>query len=181
MLHLEFGGDAGRRRIPGHRRGLHDPATRARTSTHPQAKGAALERVVRRLFESVPGLHHARTNVANDTEEIDVLVMNQSTQEVIRRQGDVLVVECKNWTGRVGAEVFSRLRDKVTNRYGRARVGVCVAMGGFAETVGTALLTERRGDVLYLLLDAHDLESWIEAPDRQLWLVDRFRRAIVGT
>jgi hypothetical protein len=160
---------------------LHADWAMARTSEHPQTKGAALERVVRRLFESVPGLHHARTNVANDTEEIDVLVMNQCSHEVLRRQGDVLVVECKNWTGRVGAEVFSRLRDKVTNRYGRARMGVCVAMGGFADTVRTALLTERRGDVLYLLLDSADLQEWIDAQDRQRWLVERVQRAIVGS
>jgi CheY-like chemotaxis protein len=153
----------------------------ARTSTNSQQKGAALERVIRWLFESVPGLHHARTNLANETEEIDVLVMNQSTHELLRRQGDVFVVECKNWTGRVGTEVFSRLRDKVTNRYGRARFGVCVALGGFADTVGTALLTERRGDVLYLLLDARALQAWIDAPDRQRWLIERIERAIVGS
>ncbi|MEQ1569602.1 MAG: response regulator [Myxococcota bacterium] len=152
----------------------------ARSSPHPQQKGAALERTVRGLFQSVDGLQHARTNVANGTEEIDVLVMNQSVHEVLRRQGDVFVVECKNWSTRVGADVFSRLRDKVTNRYGRARLGVCVALGGFADTVRAAVLTERRDDVLYLLLDADDLQAWVDAPDREAWLIRRLVDAVVG-
>jgi CheY-like chemotaxis protein len=155
--------------------------TRATTSRDRQEKGAALERVVRMLFESIPGLHHARTNVQNETEEIDVLVMNQSSHELLRRQGDVFVVECKNWTGRVGSEVFSRLRDKVEKRYGRAKLGVCVALGGFADTVRTDLLTERRHEVLYLLLDRDDLRAWIDAPDRLAWFVRRVERSIIGS
>lgn len=155
--------------------------SRARTSPSSQEKGAALERTVRWLFESIPGLNHARTNVQNETEEIDVLVMNQSSHELLRRQGDVFVIECKNWTSRVGTDVLTRLQAKVTRRYGRSRLGVCVALGGFADTVRTDLLAERRGDVLYLLLDADDLQAWIDAPDRQTWFVGRLERSIVGS
>ena len=65
----------------------------AKTSTHSQRKGSALERTIKLLFESIPGFRHARTNVKNDMEEIDVLVMNRSTEPLLTRQGDFFVVE----------------------------------------------------------------------------------------
>lgn len=145
-----------------------------------QRKGSLLERAVRLLFETIPGFTHARTNVGNETEEIDVLVTNRSTDPLLARQGDFLVVECKNWTGTVGTAVVGRLMEKVRKRYGRAHLGICVAVGGFAGTVERDLLAERRGDDVVLLLDREAMEGWIAATDRAEWLVQRIGEAVEG-
>ncbi len=59
---------------------------RAQRETHSQRKGAALEEAVQRLFSSVPGFTHTRTNASNATEEIDVLVTNRSSDPLLQRQ-----------------------------------------------------------------------------------------------
>jgi len=152
---------------------------RAQTEKGSQLKGKLLERAVRLVFESVPGLRHAATNARNETEEIDVLVMNRSTDPLLSRQGDFFVVECKNWSGVVGTEVISRLREKVAKRYGRSKIGVCVALGGFAGTVHTDLLAERRGELLILLIDREGLQAWIDTDDREGWLRSRIEAVVV--
>ena len=152
----------------------------AQTEPHPQRKGRLLETTVRLLFESIPGFTHARTNAANETEELDLLVMNRSTDPLLARQGDFVVVECKNWSSVVGTPVSSRLVEKVRKRYGRSKLGIVVSVGGFAESVRTDLLANRYTDVLVLLVDRDALSEWIAAPQRDQWLVQRIQAAVVG-
>lgn len=158
---------------------LQEVWARAQTERGAQLKGRLLEQTVRLVFESITGFRHARTNVHNPTEEIDIIVANHASEPLLARQGDFFVVECKNWMGSVGTEVISRLREKVVKRYGRSRLGICVAMGGFASTVATDLLAERRGEVLILLIDRDGLQGWIDANDRETWLVRRIEQAVV--
>jgi CheY-like chemotaxis protein len=153
---------------------------RAQVETDAQRKGALLEESLRRLLESVPGFTHARTNVANHLEELDVFVANRSTDPILARQGDFVVVECKNWKDKqVGTEVIDRLRGKVEKRFGRSRLGICVAPGGFAATARAEAYADRKGELLLLLLDKADLEAWIAARDRAGWLVGKIQDAVV--
>lgn len=158
---------------------LRDAWQAARTEPNAQIKGRRLEETVRILLERVPGFTHARTNLASEAEEIDVIAANRSLDPILRSQGDFVVVECKNWSTSVGVEVISRLRDKVVKRFGRARLGICVSMGGFTAPARAEVLNERRGEVLLLLLDAHDIAAWIEA-DPVEWLVMRIESAVVA-
>lgn len=152
----------------------------ARVDKNQQQKGRLLEQAMRDLFESVPGFTHARTNVQNETEEIDLFLANRSMDPTLAQQGTFIVVECKNWSTSVGTEVVSRLREKVAKRYKQARLGVCVSMGGFTAPTRTDVLTERRGEILLLLLDAADIDAWIAAEDRADWLVRRIQQAVVA-
>lgn len=161
-------------------RGLRDAWSGARTEQDPQEKGALLERTVQLLFSSIPGMHWARTNAANANEEMDVLVTNQSTNPLLQRQGDFIVVECKNQRGPAGVPVLNKLESRLRRRYGRSRLGVCVAPGGFADTVPAELLALRTDDLLILTVDAAELDQWIGSRDREEWLVRRIERAVVG-
>lgn len=158
---------------------LQDVWTRALTATDANRKGKALEDTVKHLFTLIPGMHHARTNARNQTEEIDVIVTNRSNDAFLQRQGDFIIVECKNWSTSVGTPVSARLRDKVTKRYGRSKLGICVSMGGFADTVKTDLLSDRREDTLILLVDKDGLQSWIDADDRAGWLISKIEASVV--
>lgn len=76
---------------------LHEAWNAARSEADPQRKGALLEDTVRRLMESLPGLTHARTNAANELEEIDVIVANRSPDPLLSRQGT-----SSSWSARTG-------------------------------------------------------------------------------
>jgi ActR/RegA family two-component response regulator len=139
----------------------------------PQRKGALLEQAVRAIFQSIEGFSYVRTNVRNPLQEIDLVVRNDATDPVLAREGSLIVVECKNWTARAGVPEVTSLEKKVTTRFGRARLGVCVSMNGYASTAREEARANRREDVLLLLLDADDLRAWAAAPDRAGWFKDR--------
>ncbi len=153
---------------------------RARTDTNPQAKGAALEETVKRIFESIPGFAHARTNASNRLEEIDVLVTNRSADPFLGRQGDFIVVECKNWSASVGVPEVDRLLSKLRNRYDRSRLGLCVAMNGFSTTVAEYLRGKGHGDHPILLLDQAAIDDWLAAAKRGDWLIERIEAAVTA-
>ena len=64
-------------------------------------KGRSLEELCSRLFSSVPGFI-VTGRVRTETEEIDISVLNDSPEPRLRREGAVILAECKNWTGKCG-------------------------------------------------------------------------------
>lgn len=154
----------------------------ARTETDVNRKGLALEETMRLLLQTMPGFAHVRARLSNGAEEIDLLVRNASTDPFWSRQSDYLLVECKNWSGRVGARDFREFLTKMKNRYGRCRLGLLVSMGGFTEKVRDELLSKREGDHLVLLIDHEGLDRLVRTPasDRLACLTRLHDRSIVA-
>lgn len=153
----------------------------AQIETDRNRKGLALEETVKLLLQTMPGFSRVRSNVTNGQEEIDVLVANESTDAFWSRQSPYLLIECKNWSRPVGKPEFTAFLDKVKNRYGQCKLGVLIAVGGFAATVKGESLRKSEGDHLVMLLDGSDLGGLIRRPagERVAHLKALHGRAIV--
>ena len=78
-------------------------------------KGRTLEELCSRLFSSVPGFS-VTGRVRTETEEIDITVLNDSPEPRLRREGAIILAECKNWTGKCGKNELVLFQQKVENR-----------------------------------------------------------------
>lgn len=149
---------------------LQDPALT------PQARGQALEALVVALFRSMPGFEHARTNVRNPSQEIDVVVRNKATDPFWQRQGDYLLVECKHWNAPVDPKELAHIKDKA-QRYGRCKLAFFIAWSGFTAGLRDQLIKGAGGDLLIVTLDRADLEGLVRSTDRMQALERLHERA----
>lgn len=147
----------------------------------PNRKGKLLEDLMVLLLKTIPGFHHANTRRRNELEEIDVLVRNESSDPFWSKEDPYILVECKNWSKPVGVPELLSFLNKLERRYGRCRLGLFIAPGGFAETFRQALLTERKEDKLVLLLGRDQLRELVESADRSAVLKRLHEAAVVET
>jgi CheY-like chemotaxis protein len=150
----------------------------AQNATIAAQKGRLLEETLQLLLASIPGFNEVRTNVRGMAEEFDIVVRNESVDPVLQREGSLILVECKNWSGKVDRKELTLIASKVRDRHPRATLGILIAMNGFTE--GVANHTDRLplGGGLVLCIDGNDVERWIGAGDRAAWLKDRLQAAI---
>jgi len=144
-----------------------------------QERGLQLEKALLLLFQSMEGLADAHHNVKQVGQQLDVVVFNESTDPWLQKQGSVLLIECKNWAGRVGTPEVRALLGDMGRWRQRCRLGVLVALGGYSGETRVDLLRESKGDKLVVLMDASDLEAWVDATDRVAWFVARVKQALL--
>lgn len=123
----------------------------------PEDKGSSLEVLMSALLEQVPGFTVYDRNVYTKTEEIDLVLLNGSTDPVYAKDGSLILVECKNWTGTPGRPEFSNLEIKVQNRGRRCTLAIFVSWSGFAGTVSLEQLRLSRGDYMIVCLAGSDI------------------------
>lgn len=152
----------------------------ARTEPDPNRKGKLLEDLMVLLLTTLHGWVLASPRRRNDLEEIDVLVRNESTDPLWSKEGPCILVECKNWSKPAGAPELRDFAYKMEHRYGRCRLGLFVAPGGFAETVKLDLLSRRKDRLLILLLDVDGLTRLVESTDRNAFLKKMHTDALVA-
>jgi Holliday junction resolvase-like predicted endonuclease len=97
-------------------------------------KGKALEELMADLFTRLDGLHIIKRNARLAAEELDLIIKNDLTTGFWRIAGSPLIVECKNWSGKVGAREISVLVDKLQALSPDARAGILVALNGVGAT-----------------------------------------------
>jgi CheY-like chemotaxis protein len=154
-------------------RDLRSTWQQSRTSTDRNEKGALLERTLRLLFHTLPGLEEVRTNWRSAVEEIDLVVRNASTDPLLAREGSLWLVECKNWSKPTDPQVVTSFRSKMRDRFGRVRLGLFIAAGGFTKNVDTVLARQSNEPELVVCIDGTQLAAWIDSSDRIAWLKDR--------
>lgn len=123
-----------------------------------QAKGRSLEELCSRLFETVPGMTVTQ-RILTETEEIDISVLNGSDDPRLRREGAIILAECKNWSGRCGKNEFVVFRAKLENRSQRTTLGFLISWNGFSETVTKEMLRGSREEILIVPLSGDDLRK----------------------
>ena len=82
------------------------------------AQGRALEDLICYLFGQVPGITITQRNALNafQTEEIDVALWNEAETQGLYFLPNIILVEAKNWSTRVGGEEVSWFDNKLRNR-----------------------------------------------------------------
>jgi dCTP deaminase len=93
-------------------------------------KGKALESLAAEIFKSIKGLKILKTNARLHAEELDLLLKNDITVGFWRFAGSPIVVECKNWSQKVGAREVSVLFDKLVSLGPKVCTGILIAPHG---------------------------------------------------
>jgi hypothetical protein len=140
-------------------------------ATSADEKGRALEELCARLFSSVPGFV-VKQRIRTETEEIDISVVNGSSEPRLAREGAVILVECKNWSGRCGKNEFVIFHEKMQNRSRRCSLGFLVSWNGFADTVTKEMLRGSREELLVVPLTGADIRAAVR--------VDNFTAALLN-
>lgn len=93
-----------------------------------------------------------------ETEEIDIRVINGSEDPVWKREGALLLVECKNWSSKCGKDELVLFEEKLRNRRSRCSCGLLVSWNGFAKTV-TKELRGSTGDLVIIPIEGRDVRA----------------------
>lgn len=128
------------------------------TAATAKAQGDALESLVAYIFGAVPGITLTRRDTKNafKAEEIDLAFWNERHSSGLFFLPHIILVECKNWTSRVGSEHVSWFDTKLRTR--GLSFGILVALNGI-----TGNKTDRT--------EAHSVIAKALAEQRQLVVI----------
>jgi len=136
---------------------LYDMADKEENS---QVKGAILEELVSRLLSNIDGFT-VKERVRTETEEIDLVIRNQSNNITWARESALILVECKNWSTKIGKNEFVVFRSKINNRNSRAKIGILVSWNGFSSTVSLEDMRNCKDDIVIIKLDKNNIKDMI--------------------
>jgi Restriction endonuclease len=143
--------------LRGHYAQVSDLMARVEAAKSSTEKGMSLEVLMAALFEQVPGFVVYDRNTRTETEEIDLIVLNDSRDPVYLREGPLVLVECKNWTSRPGRPEFSLLEGKMRNRYSRCTMAFLVSWSGFSDTTWRETIRLSRDKNVIVCLTGSDI------------------------
>jgi CheY-like chemotaxis protein len=149
----------------------------ARKETTAARKGRLLEDLVELLLKQIPGFVIA-VRRRSDDEEFDLVVRNESSDPLWSKDSQYFLVECKNWSSKVGPDDLDRFVAKLERRHGRAKLGFFIAPNGFTAGFSSTLATRRREHLLVVPIDDRALSDLVTGPDREGLLKDLYQRAI---
>jgi hypothetical protein len=150
---------------------------RVETSTSTDDKGRSLEELTSRLFEQVEGLS-VTGRIRTATEEIDISILNDSTEPRLRRESALLLAECKNWNGKCGKDEFVIFREKLENRNRRSSLGFLISWNGFTSIVTKEMLRGSREETLIVPVTGQEIRAAVRSGDFLKELVACWDRAV---
>ena len=115
--------------------------------TNSNIKGRLLEELMYKFFSFVKGFEVIE-RLKTETEEIDLVILNKSTTPIWQKESSLILVECKNWSGKCGKNELVVFKEKIANRKGRAKIGFFVSWNGFTKTFTKEDLRSSQGDIL---------------------------------
>ena len=133
------------------------------TSKSSQIKGAALEELMTLLLLKVQGFTLHEKNLRTGTEEIDISIINGSPDPVWRREGALILVECKKWSSTCGKNELVLFKEKILNRRDRCTCGIFVAWNGYKATFKKELMRSSQSKALILMLDGKDVRDAVKS------------------
>lgn len=124
-------------------------------------KKKTLEKLAGLIFSSIDNNISILPNVRTTTEEIDLLLMNESSIPFWQRLGSPVFVECKNWSSPVGINVLRDFKGKMETQ--GIRNGILISMSGITGNnwrgAKTYLKEQKMIGYFIILLDRKDLED----------------------
>jgi hypothetical protein len=140
-------------------------------------KGRTLEELMSRLFESISGFSISG-RIRTATEEIDIMILNDSSDPRFRRESAILLAECKNWSGKCGKDEFVIFREKIENRNKRCSLGFLISWNGFTGTISKEMLRGSREETLIVPLTGKDIRHAVINNNFDEVLFDAWERAV---
>jgi hypothetical protein len=140
-------------------------------------KGRSLEELCSRLFESVKGFA-VNGRIRTATEEIDISVLNDSSDPRLRRESALVLAECKNWSGKCGKDEFVVFREKLENRNRRCTLGFLISWNGFTSTVTKEMLRGSREEILIVPMTGKDIRTAVREEDFTKILTECWDKAV---
>lgn len=141
-------------------------------------KGLALEELVVRFFNEIHDFTVNDIRVRTETEEIDIVLLNTSDDPRYKRESALLLVECKNWSSKIGKNEFVIFKEKIENRRSRCTLGFLISWNGFTDTLTKEMLRGSREQVLVIPISGKDITSAIQKRDFAKVLLDAFDNAV---
>lgn len=151
----------------------------ARSEPDAARKGRLLEDLLELMLTRVRGFAVAMRQRGSD-EEFDLLVRNESPDGFWSKESPYILVECKNWSAKVGPDELDRFTNKLLRRYGRTRLGLFVAANGFTQGFEATRQADRKDGALVVPITGEDLDALVHAPDTGEALKALHQRAVVG-
>lgn len=115
-----------------------------------------------RLFASVTGFT-VTGRIRTETEEIDIAVLNDSADPRLRREGALILLECKNWSAKCGQDEFVLFHRKLENRGQRCTLGFLISWNGFAGTITKEMLRASREELLVVPIAGENIRSAVRS------------------
>ncbi len=133
-----------------------------------KARGDVLETLVDALLRTEePELSVLQKNFRTSEEEIDVVLTNGLTHPFWTAQSSAyMFVECKNWGSPVGVKELRVFESKMRDRGAVCKIGIFVAMGGFAETALERLKVPQRDLGVIFAVTGDDLRELVTKKTR---------------
>lgn len=104
-------------------------------------KGSRFEDLGAYVLGTLDGIEVVERDVNMEAEEIDLILWNAQIEEILRPWENVIPVECKNWSGAVGAPQLDSFIAKLRRR--SLKTGIFIAANGvtgnYANGVGGAV------------------------------------------
>jgi hypothetical protein len=147
---------------------------RVRKETNANIKGRLLEELMHKFFSIVKGFEVIE-RLKTETEEIDLVILNKSTAPIWQKESSLILVECKNWSGKCGKNELVIFKEKIVNRKGRAKIGFFVSWNGFTETFTKEDLRSSQGNILIVPVTGQQvIEALSTSIEKHLekWWVD---------
>jgi len=151
-------------------------------ATTNQEKGASFELLCINMFEHLNGVEVTEHDIRMPSEEIDIVLWNAQTEEILRPWDSVILVECKNWSSTVGAPVLDNFVNKVRRR--ALTTGILVAAngvtGGFVKGDGSeagaaGILTSALQDgIRVIVITIDDIRSLASLDDIRALIKKRY-------
>lgn len=145
-----------------------------------QARGRRLEELILRILVSVPGFVEASKNLRTETDELDLVVRNESPDEFWRKLTPYLLAEAKNWSRPVGTPEVGWFGLKLQQRVADASTGFLFAPEGFSERVDTQVQLLRQQGVQVVPVDGEAMHALVHSADRSTLLKSLHHKAAVG-
>ena len=129
---------------------------RVQTEDDSNIKGRLLEELTCKFFECIEGFSII-DRLKTETEEIDLVILNKSTEPFWQKESQLILVECKNWSSRCGKNELVIFKEKIRNRRSRSKLGFFVSWNGFTETFSKEDIRTSQGDILLVPITGEEI------------------------
>lgn len=120
-------------------------------------KGQLLEELSVRFFSKINGLKVIE-RIRTKTEEIDLVILNEANDGILKSESPLILAECKNWTTKkAGKNEYVAFREKLINRRSRAKLGFFISGLGYAKTFFQEDLRNSKDDILIIAIEVDEI------------------------